>query len=185
VKVAILVEGKNEREFLENLINHLGFDSKKAVFYHFSGKSNFFDLSYKIYNELIPQIASDQIDKVLFVVDADDTNSDRIHGGFSNTQIALDQIINQLGIKNISRTYIMCDPATKTGYLESFILSTIPADQKSCIDAFLECSQFESKHLHKVILNKIYYLAYPKYPFDFLHPNFDSLKAVLTDLLIN
>lgn len=182
LNVAILCEGKNDRDFFKTLIDHLGFDKKRVNFYIFGGKSKFFELINIKYIDLKLEISNGQIEKVLFVVDADDVENDAIYGGFDNTQNALNTIIEQLGIQDVNHTYIMCDPVTKTGYLESLILSTIPDTQKKCIERFLECSQFKSKENHKAILNQIYNIAYPDAPYDFEHPYFDSLKTELTHL---
>ncbi len=91
-------------------------------------------------------------------------------------------IIKELELIEISHIYIMCDPATKTDYLESFILSTIPDAERNCIKTFLDCSQFKSKENHKAILNQIYNLAYPNAPYNFEHPHFNDLKSTLTQL---
>ena len=182
VNVAILCEGRNDKEFIGTLISHLGFGNNNANFYIFGGKSKFFELDNTKYKDLKLDIDSGQIEKVLLVVDADDMKNDIVYGGFENTQSALNAIIKQLGLEAVSRPYIMCDPATKTGYLESFILSTIPVAQRNCIEGFLECSQFKSKENHKAILNQIYKLAYPNAPYDFEHHHFESLKIELTNL---
>jgi hypothetical protein len=182
VNIAIVCEGKNDKEFLETLISHIGFDKSKANFYIFGGKSKFFELANTKYKDLKLEIDSGQIEKVLFVLDADDATTDIVYGGFENTQKELNVVINQLGIENISHAYVMCDPTTKIGYLESFILSTIPEGQRNCIKNFLECSQFKSKENHKAILNQIYNIAYPKAPYNFEHHHFEPLKTQLTHL---
>ena len=94
----------------------------------------------------------------------------------------MDEIITKLQFQSVSSTYIMRDPISKVGYLESFILSTIPEQQKTCIERFLDCSQFKSKENHKAILNQIYKMAYPNEPYDFKYPHFDELKTQLTRL---
>ena len=182
VSVAILYEGKNDKVFIEELILHLGLDKSNAQTYIFGGKSNFFDIENKNYQDLKLDIESNQIEKILFVVDADDITNDRLYGGFENTQQALNAIIKQLNFQEVSSTYIMCDPQTKTGYLESFILSTIPEKQRHCVERFLECSQFKSKENHKAILNQIYNIAYPNAPYNFEHSHFEELKLKLTNL---
>ncbi|WP_394752384.1 DUF3226 domain-containing protein [Crenothrix sp.] len=182
VKIAIVCEGKDDKVFFETLIKHLGFDERRVSFYIFNGKSNLFKADNKKYEDLKLVVASGQIDKVLFVLDADNVQNDATYGGFDNTQLALDAIIKQLAFEDISQTYIMCDPISKVGYLESFILSTIPEEQRNCIEHFLECSQFKSKGNHKAILNKIYNIAYPNAPYDFEHSYFDSLKLKLINL---
>ena len=182
VSVAIVCEGKDDKTFFDTLISHLGFDEKNANFYILGGKSNFFDANNKRFKDLKLEIDGEQIEKVLFVVDADDVKTDAVYGGFENTQTALNNIIKKLGLEKVANTYVMCDPKTKTGYLESFILSTIPPAQRNCIESFLACSQFKSKENHKTILNQIYKLAYPNAPYDFQHPHFEPLKTELTHL---
>jgi len=182
VNVAILCEGINDRKFIETLISDLGFSKNNANFYIFGGKSKFFELDNTKYRDLKLEIESGQIEKVFFILDADDVKNDIVYGGFENTQIALNKIIIELGLEAVSRTYIVCDPITKTGYLESFILSTIPETQKNCIEDFLKCSQFKSKENHKAILNRIYNIAYPKAPYNFEHHHFELLKIELTNL---
>jgi len=182
VKVAIVCEGKNDKEFFETLIIHLELDVTQASFYILGGKSNVFDEQNKRYKDLRLRISTDQIQKVLFVIDADDVQTDATHGGFKNTEENLTSAINKLGFGEVAETYIMCDPISKIGYLESLILSTISSPQRNCIESFLKCSQFESKENHKAILNKIYKLAYPNAPYDFSHSHFTELKAILTNL---
>lgn len=182
VNVAILCEGRNDKKFFESLINHLDVGKNQTNFYVLGGKSKFFDINNSQYKDLKLEIDSGQIDKVLFVIDADNITNDAIYGGYEKTEIALNKIIEQLDIKKVSLSYIMCDPATKIGYLESFILSTIPNTQRNCIECFLECSQFPSKENHKAILNQIYNIAYPHSPYDFKHTHFDLLKTALANL---
>ena len=182
VNVAILCEGRNDKEFIEVLISHLGFDKNSAIFYIFGGKSKFFELDNSKYRDLKLELDSGQIEKVFFVLDADDIKNDTIYGGFENSHTALHYLIKQLGLEAVSRTYIVCDPATKMGYLESLILSTIPETQRNCIEGFLECSQFKSKENHKAILNQIFNIAYPEEPYNFEHHHFESLKIELTNL---
>lgn len=186
VGVAIVCEGKNDRGFLEEIINHhLGSDIKNISFYIFRGKSDLLQATHQRYENLQNLINAGQIKKVLFVIDADNRENDNIFGGYENTQTSLDNTIEKLKITDISQTYIMCDPETKLGYLESLILSTINPEQRNCIECFLNCSQFESKENHKAILNQIYNLAYPNAPYDFSHQHFDELKSKLTQLFAN
>jgi hypothetical protein len=186
--LAILHEG-NEKPTHDNhliglLIKHLNLNIDLVDFYGMGGKSNFFNAEYEAYKTLIPRIESSQVNKVLFLVDADDIKNDTKYGGFENTQKELSLIIEKLGIEQISRIYIVCDPTTKVGYLESLILSTIPEAQKSCIENFLDCSQFNSKESDKAILHQIYNIAYPKVPYNFEHKNFSRLKTELQNLFL-
>jgi tRNA nucleotidyltransferase (CCA-adding enzyme) len=185
--VYILHEGNakntHDSKLIKLLISHLKEEYTEIypdiIEYHGMGsKSNFFKI--ESYPALLTQgVNTNQVKKVLFVVDADDVKNDSVYGGFENTNKGLDEIIAELEFQAVSSTYIMCDPNTKAGYLESFILSTIPEQQKACIERFLECSQFKSKENHKAILNQIYNMAYPDSPYDFKHSHFDELKTKL------
>ncbi|MDX8379355.1 MAG: hypothetical protein R8K48_04820 [Gallionella sp.] len=152
----------------------------KVEFHGMGKKSNFFDPgSYP--KQLTGGVDTDSIRKVLLVVDADDANNDARYGGVENTQRALKDLLEGLKLGDV-KTYIMCDPTTQIGYLESLILSTITEKQKNCIQSFLDCSEFKSKENHKAILNSIYKMAYPRTPYNFSHSNFDELKNVLRAL---
>jgi len=186
VKVAILHEGNakktHDNELLKLLIEDLGCDVNKVEFFGFGSKSNFFKLDNPKYERLKLQIEEESINKILFVVDADYEENDEKCGGFENTEKELRKIINNLSLSNISDIYVTCDPQTKDGYLESFILSTIPTEKKECIETFLDCSDFKLKKNHKSVLSEIYKKAYPNAPYDFKHPNFYGLKMKLTKL---
>lgn len=200
--IYILHEGHTSKssdgEIIRLLVKHLEEqkDSKVKsadIEYHGMGsKSNFFKKEMYVskpspYNKfnanlIFQGVQTNQINKVLFVVDADNSINDTKTGGFKNTQNALNEMIIELGFQSVASIYIMCDPDTGEGYLESFILATIPPEQKNCIQCFLDCSQFKSKENHKDILNKIYKLAYPDAPYDFSHAHFDLLKTELINL---
>jgi hypothetical protein len=179
--VAILCEGKTDKEFLKLFLKDLGADTTKIVFFVLGNKSNFFKQDNKNYKELLIKINTETVDKILFVLDADSIENDSLYGGYSNTENKLNKIISSLKLLNYD-TYIVCDPTTKTGYLESLILSTLNIKQKQCINDFLKCSEFKNKKNHKAIINQIYKQAYPNAPYDFSHQNFKELKAKLKDL---
>jgi len=187
MKVAILHEGNNKQTndnaLLKLLIQNLGLDLESINFIGMGGKSNFFKAENENYKLLKIEIEREEVSKVLFVIDADYEKDNSVYGGCQNTQTELSKIIDSLGLKDISDTYITCDPQTQDGYLESLILSSIPKEQKECIETFLECSEFKSKENHKAILNQIYKNAYPNAPYDFTHPNFNDLKTKLEKLI--
>ena len=168
VKVAIFHEGNSKKthdnELIKLLIEKLDLNINEFKFFGMGSKGNFFKINYKNYKELMLDIELRNVSKVLFVVDADYEENDTIYGGYTNTKQKLEKVIEDLGIKDISDIYIMCEPTFKCGYLESFILSTIPQKQKECIETFLYCSEFKSKENHKAILNQIYKIAYPNAP---------------------
>ncbi len=180
MKAAIVCEGSNDKAFLTAFIEHLKLKIEPA-FYILRGKSFLFDATNAQYQELKRAMAAEP-HRLLFVVDADDAQNDARYGGFENTQHALQQLLADLQLDADCSSYILCDPLTQTGYLESLILSTISASQRSCIESFLACSEFPSKENHKAILNSIYKTAYPNAPFDFSHPHFDELKSKLLAL---
>jgi len=186
VKVSIFHEGNakktHDNELLKLLIEVLELPLDEVKFVGMGNKSNFFKKENDNYKELLLDIKRKAIRKVLFVIDADYIENDTLYGGFENTKRELEKVIKELGLKSISDIYITCDPDDRSGYLESLILSTIPKEQKECIENFLECSDFKSKDNHKAILNQIYKTAYPKAPFDFSHKNFNELKQKLKNL---
>lgn len=185
-KLALLHEGNNRKthdnELIKMLIQHLAFDEKRVDFYGMGSKSNFFDLSEsnEKYSYLKQSVKNAHTEKILFILDADSDKNDVKYGGYDNTLTAINAVIQQLAIENLSQIYIMCHPEIKKGYLESLILATIPDEHKRCIEDFLKCSHFESKENHKAILHSIYKIAYPQAPYHFAHPYFDDLKQKLT-----
>ncbi len=187
VKVAILHEGHAKKAtdnwLLKNLISELKLDLTVFQFYGVDTKSNFFKPEAWFYSQLQELIQDGQINKLLFVIDADYSKNDQIHGGYDNTLQSWQKVIKTVGFKEISDLYITCDPRTQDGYLESLLLSTLDEEKVKCIQAFLDCSHFKSKDNHKSILNQIYKTAYPNAPFDLKHPHFDELKQKLRDLV--
>lgn len=187
VKVAILHEGScndktADKRLIKNLIEKLGLPNNSIVYYAFGSKNEFFKITNQNYLELKEYVAAEIIDKILFIVDADDEKDDAKYKGFENTENQLKKIINELGFQNIARFYIVCDPDTKTGYLESLILASLSDQKRKCIECFIECSEINPKQIHKTIINNLYTLAYPDPPYNFEHSHFDELKAELRNL---
>lgn len=178
--------GSLDNWLLKKLIHIQGFDldTKKVSFYGMGSKSNFFDPNYESYvDDLLPQVEADQIRKILFVVDADSASDDKSSGGAENSLTALKEIAAELGLDGISDFYVCCDPKTQEGNVEALLLSTLSEEKKSCIESFLECSDFKGKGNTKAVLNGVYKAAYPEAPFDFEHDSFDELKEKLRLLL--
>jgi len=173
--VAILHEGKSiDKSFFQLLLDDLKLNTSQVNFYGMGTKSNFFNREFAQYQDLSLEIERENIDKVLFIIDADES--------FEQTETKLLTIMDELQITEISHYYIACDPITETGYLESLILSSLSEEQKKCINDFLTCSDFKSKTHDKSIFNIIYKNAYPNAPFDFSHANFEPLKEKLINL---
>ncbi len=187
VKVAILHEGSRndktaDKKLIRSLIEKLGLPESSIVYYAFGSKSEFFKITNPNYMELTEYVEAGIIDKILFIVDADHEKDDAKYKGHENTENELKKIIDELGFQDIASFYIVCDPDTKTGYLESLILASLPPEKRNCIERFVECSQINPKHIHKTIINHLYTIAYPDPPYNFDHPYFDELKTELTKL---
>ena len=184
--IAILHEGNAKRtadnKLIKLLIEDLNLDENQVRFFGVGTKSNFFKKDTNAYKELFTDIQEEIITKILFIIDADYKQNDSKYGGFDNTLKEIIDIRKKLNIYKISDLYITCDFDTKDGYLESLILSSIPLEQKECIETFLNCSEFKSKENDKAILNQIYNNAYPNAPFDFSSDKFDILKQKLQNL---
>lgn len=179
--LAILVEGKTDKDFIMLLLDFLALDKNKIRFFILGNKSNFFKEDNVNYEELANDVDLEQVTQSLFVLDADSPASDVKYGGYQNTQIMLEKTLKNLKL-GVYESCIICNPKTKTGYLESLILSTIEGEHKICIDDFLNCSEFKGKQNQKAILHQIYKIAYPNTPYDLQHPNFNPLKTKLTQL---
>lgn len=173
--VAILHEGKSiDKSFFQLLLDDLKLDKSKVSFYGMGTKNNFFTKEFSQYQDLSLEIERENINKVLFIIDADES--------YVQTETKLLKILHDLQITEMSHYYIACDPITQAGYLESLILSSLSEEQKTCINDFLICSDFKSKTHDKSIFNIIYKNAYPSAPFDFSHKNFNDLKQKLQTL---
>ena len=188
MKVSILHEGKSiDKDFFKLLYLHLKVTEEelntRVNFIGMGNKSNFFKVDNKNYTLLKEEIKSLRVEKVLFIVDAD-YKGDKKYDGYDETLSQITTIQQDLGIAEVSDTFIAYDmnSETKEGYLESLILSTLTLEQKECIETFLDCSNFKSKENHKAILNQIYKTASPKAPFNFSHTNFNELKEKLQKL---
>ena len=186
VKHAIFHEGHANKSadisLIKELIKHLNLDFQKIHSYGMGSKSNFFEKEDKNYQDFKQLLDTDQIDKALLIIDADNERDNNTYGGFENTKRELLVILEHLDIKKVCNIYISCDPNTKEGYLESLILASIPEAHKECIETFFACSQFESRDNAKAILNQIYKQAYPAAPYNFSHSNFNELKHKLEAL---
>ena len=175
MNIAIICEGKNDKDFLCEFIDFLEFNSKTIDFYIFGGKSFIFQSNHTKYEELLNE--REQISKILFIVDADYEDQ-----AFESTKNNLKNIIEELSLDKFSQTYIMCDPKTNTGYLESLILSTLEPEQKKCIECFLKCTGWEPEKGDKTVYHRLYKTGYPDPKHNFSHENFNDLKTKLGDL---
>ena len=188
VKVAICHEGhinkSLDNEIIKLLLEDLKLDVNRVEFYGFGSKSNFFKKDYAEYKNLQMAIKEQEIEKILFVLDADNEENDHIFGGHVKTGRGLRSVLSDLKLSSLSDFYISRNPITHTGNIESLLLSTIPQEQKECIENFLQCSEFKAKGNDKALLEQIYKLAYPNTPYNFKHKYFDELKEKLQNLFV-
>ncbi len=188
VKVAICHEGhinkSLDNQIIKLLFQDLNLDVNRVEFYGFGSKSNFYKKDYKIYKNLQMAIEEQEIERILFVLDADNEKDDTTFGGYTKTNTNLKTILFDLKLHSISDIYISCNPVNKVGNIESLLLSTISKEQKKCIDTFLECSEFKAKGNDKALLEQIYKLAYPNTPYNFQHKYFNEFKEKLQNLFV-
>jgi len=174
--VTIVVEGKTDREFLQDFISKT-FDvaKEKYNFKIFDGKDNIFKLSHKYYEEIEKEL--DTIDKILIAVDADDPKDKCPIRGYEETEQKLKEHIEDLDF-NIPVDYFIFSDDEQRGYLESFLLSVLDEEQKACINTFKDCFAYDLSD--KWVYNSFY--KHNDHPFDFSHSNFDELKQKLQNL---
>jgi len=188
VKAAILHEGDNndtnDKMLIRSLLTYLELDLDCIHFVGFGSKSDFFKTDNLKYSLLKQQVEAGQINKILFIVDSDYKENDAKYGGFENTENLLKQTINELGFQYIACFYIVCNPVTKEGYLESLIFASLPDTKRECIERFIKCSEMDKRN-HKSIIYGLCKIGYPYSPiphYNFDHSHFDKLKAELKKL---
>lgn len=188
--IAIVHEDTGHKNLLLTLIEHLNelenldVDAQAFVdFYSMGTKSNFFKSECVEYKTLKGRINSNQIKKVLFILDADFKKDNAIYGGFSNTQKQLQSVLNELGIESVSEIFVLCNPNSEEIHLESLLLETLPEDKRKCIECFVKCSKIKSQNFYKTIIYNLHKTAYPSESYyNFEHPHFENLKQALRNL---
>lgn len=180
VKSLILCEGGDDIGFINRLCKYLTLDMSKIDIKKMSGKSNFFkEENYETYKQ---QIEAGMYEKILFIIDADDTDSDAKYSGFENTKTELTKMIEQLNFQDISTINILCDPITTNGNLEHLLLSTIEDTKKDCLTTLLSCIEGMEPHNNKKILLSSYESIFKDTPYNFDHKNFEILIDELKKL---
>ncbi len=96
VKVAIIHEGNSNKthdnKLIKLLLENLKLDENKVQFFGIGTKSNFFKTEHETYKELSLHIKNETVGKVLFIVDADYNDNDKVYGGFKNTNDEIKKI---------------------------------------------------------------------------------------------
>jgi len=174
--VVIVTEGKSDIEFFEEFLKELDISRERYEFKNFEGKDNIFKLNYSIYNEIEKEL--DIIDKLLIVVDADDSKDSSPIRGYKATEDQLKELITNLDFKIDIDYFIFHNGDKESGYLESYLLSVLDDEQKVCIEEFKKCYRYNLSD--KFVFNTFY--KQKKYPFDFSHQNFNELKEKLINL---
>ncbi|CAA6819561.1 MAG: Unknown protein [uncultured Sulfurovum sp.] len=174
--VIIAYEGKSDGEFFDSLLDTCGLDKDSVYYYDFEGKDNLFNISHQYYDEIEKNFLS-KVNKILLVVDADNEKDPNPNRGFIASENKLKETIKGLSFFVPIDYYIMCDENNE-GNLESFLLSILDDTQKECIQKFRDCYKYELTD--KWAYNSFY--KQKKEPFDFEHPNFNTLKQKLQTL---
>ena len=175
--VIIAYEGKSDGEFFDTLLDEYHLNKNEVVYYDFKGKDNLFSIGHNNYDEIEEKYLN-IVNKILFVVDADNEKDPNPNRGYDASEKALKKLIDNLGFEDIAMDYyIMCDENNE-GNLESFLLSILDETQQKCIQNFRECYKYPLSD--KWAYNSFY--KQKKEPFDFSHPNFAKLKRKLQKL---
>ncbi|SFV59497.1 hypothetical protein MNB_SV-13-14 [hydrothermal vent metagenome] len=180
--VKIICEGVADVKNIKKLLNFLEIKFKDEYFLSTGGKSFLLDKTLDEYEILLTKVTNGFIEKILFILDADDFENDQALCGIENTTNKIKILQKDLEIEAISDYYITCDPKTQKGYFESLLLSTVDNKVKKCYEDFRECSKFNSKAVDKNILTELHNLTKPDKPYAFEHPNFKELKTKLKNL---
>lgn len=175
--IRIVCEGKDDREFIGQFTKHLELSDKPDKYFFrlkgVGGKSIL--LKSETYKDKLDlQVQSSQVEKVLFIFDADFQDDDKKCGGLEKSKQCIDKLIQDLNW-DITVDYYIFDKN-----LDDFILNTLPNKQnfQSCE----ECFELKKINKNRKILTCIYSKLYPQKPYDFSHKNFDKLKQKLTNL---
>jgi len=175
--VVFIVEGPTDKTFFEDFLQEMDIPKSNYSFKIFEGKDNIFNLNHALYDEIEKEL--DIIDKLFIAVDADDPKDICPTRGFQETETKLNTLIDDLGFNIPTDYFIFSDENKQKGYLESFLLSVLDQEQKKCLENFRKCF-FSNTLSDKWVYNSFY--KQQKYPFDFHHPNFNTLRTKLQNV---
>ena len=179
--VAIVVEGKRDVTFFKNYITHyLKIEKNQYKIIKTDGKSILLNSSCEKYKGLCEDLDTNRVQKVLFVIDSDNTIDNPDIGGYTNSCSSIGQLFSSLDINSYSDYFIACNPETQEGNIEDLVVSTLTKTQEKCIKSFLKCSKLENDDGKRLL--GIYNYGYPEEPYDFTHSNFNELKQKLQTL---
>ena len=154
--VAIIHEGKTDREFFTTLLDSYALPSSESElrYYNFEGIDNIFKLDHDYYNE----------------IEADNK--------YKGHEKKLKTLIEDLSFDSIDIDYFIIADEYQQGNLESFLLSVLDDEQKKCIKEFRKCYKYDLSD--KWAYGTFY--KQKKHPFDFKHKYFNDLKEKLFKL---
>jgi len=181
----ILHEGKDDKKYIKKFLNILNIESSDDNFFEMKGKPNFYKTNSIAYRRIKQKVNNKQIEKILFILDADYEKDNSKYGGYNNTKEQLDIIIDGLGLKDISKIFIACNPQTKDGFFEVLLFSAVSEELKGCYQDFINCSKFNKKENYKTVMSDLHKYSSPGKPYDFNHKNFKELKDKLLWLFSN
>jgi 5S rRNA maturation endonuclease (ribonuclease M5) len=181
--VKIVCEGQSDKNKISEILDFLDIEYSDNNFIILGNKENLLNCDRVEYRTLKGLCKSGQVYKILFLTDADYIKDDKNHG-YDNTKQRVQSLIDDLKLGSFTDCdyYILCDPNTKDGFLESLLLSTISDEIKKCFVELLKCKELEHKNNHKNILEEFYRISSPNRPYDFTHENFTPLKEKLENL---
>jgi len=179
--VKVICEGRTDKKKISEILEFLKINYSDDNFIIAGNKPNLLNKDLVEYRTLKQQINNDIVSKVLFLVDVDFERNDVTYG-YENTKQRVNQLRQDLLLESISDYYLLCDPKTKEGFLESLLLSTISKEVKNCFEELIKCKELDNKYNHKNILEEFYRISKPDKPYDFSHKNFNELKQKLINL---
>lgn len=179
--VAILHEGKDDKKYIKRILEHLNLKYSDENFHEMNNKSNFFKEDYFVYKLLKQKIENEEVEKLLFVLDADNPNDNKVYGGKENTLKELESTISKLDFTFNYEIFVVCEPKSNEGYFETLLLSSVDEKIKDCYINFMKCTGFKGKEQTKTIMTELHEFSSPKKPYSFEHTNFKEIKDFFTD----
>jgi len=184
--MVIIVEGKDDKNFLISLFNDLKLNKQISVKDNINfddyievmgGKRKLLDKGNPKYQKLSMKIDHNDIEKVLFLFDCDFEQDDKDCNGMDKSL----QCFNSL--KKELKWTIPIDVYIFNRNLDYFLIETIK--NKDCYDDFkslIDCLNIENLKPNRKPIANLYRDLYPYPQFDFKDNRFDELKQKLQNL---
>lgn len=186
--VKIICEGSDDKKLIISLIHLLIRDGKINQKYSnnitsyiqpMGSKSELLDHQYREYAIIKKAIENNKIHKLFFIFDCDFEKDDEKCGGMELSKKCFDNLIKNL---KLPKNYDLDNYIFNTN-LEHFLLKTIKENKcYNDFDNLVQCLELEKLKPNKKPIANLYNNLYPKSPYDFNHPDFDTLKEKLIKL---